>query len=265
MARPSDRLRAILGRVAADESGTSLTEFVVLLPIFLLIFTGIGQLAQLSHEGIRVKARASRNTWKAARDAQSRAPNGNHLHPRIAANGARSEIQSHDSPNGDTQALNKNAGLARRGTAGEAQSAVRFVGRAPSMGAPSGDPPGSDVDDFPQDIVDDSRRNTVRRGSGALAPFSGSAALSKVAPNPAVAAGTRYGMVVGEDDASVRLAGETYDLSAGYDTLVSPVAVDGTPGELLTIGFSRLAAHDDRCLGGILNIGFEFDYLSNCI
>ena len=262
-----------IGRLLADERGTSLTEFVLTLPVFLIIFSGMLQLSRLLHEGVRVKARASKGMWEKALDIHNSGPTSlsfNHKQPQIAAGNAVGEIQNHSSPNGDGWATMKNgpSGLMNNGTEGEARQATNILSNNPGPGvpSPSGSPPDQQPGDFPETVLDDSSFNQVGTGPSSLSPFTASAGLSAMGPNPAVFAGTRYGMVVGEDQNTVNIAGRSYDMSAGYDVLVSPEPLEGgVVEENFAVGLSRLAAEDDDCLSEVLVIGFEFGYIGNCL
>jgi hypothetical protein len=262
-----------VGRFLADERGTSLTEFVLTLPVFLIIFSGVLQLSRLLHEGVRVKARASKSMWEKALDIHNSGPTSVtnlHTQPIAAGGDSISKIQSHSSPNGDGWAMMKNGpgGLINNGTEGEASQATNILSNNPGPGvpSPSGSAPNQTPGDFPETVIDDSSFNQVGTGPSALNAFTASAGLSATGPNPAVFAGSRYGMVVGEDQETVNIGGRSYDMSAGYDVLVSPEPLEGGfLEENFAVGLSRLAAEDDDCLSEVLIIGIEFGYIGNCL
>lgn len=47
-----------------DQEGTSMTEFVMCLPVFIIIFIGIQDLAVMNVAGVRVKVQAAKSMWE---------------------------------------------------------------------------------------------------------------------------------------------------------------------------------------------------------
>ena len=70
----------------------------------------------------------------------------------------------------------------------------------------------------------------------------------------AMAAGTRYGMAAGSAQRSGSIGRYNYDYENGYDVAVSPAGRSKFLGELVTIGYSRIAAQKDRCIGTIFGL-----------
>lgn len=63
----TNRMTGILGRFRAQlgsESGTAVTEMVIGLPIFIMIFSGMGMLYRFNHEALVVKGKAYSELWK---------------------------------------------------------------------------------------------------------------------------------------------------------------------------------------------------------
>ena len=52
-----------------DERGSAMTEFVIGLPIFILIFTGMGSIYQIGNAGVKSMATANYELWKASQDS----------------------------------------------------------------------------------------------------------------------------------------------------------------------------------------------------
>lgn len=50
----------------SSDSGSAMTEFVIGLPIFIMIFSGMGALYKLNHEALLVKAEANAGLWEEA-------------------------------------------------------------------------------------------------------------------------------------------------------------------------------------------------------
>ena len=59
-----------LRRLLRDQSGTSITEFVIVLPVFLLIFAGIGRMYALQSTSTAIQLRATHTMWTRALEAQ---------------------------------------------------------------------------------------------------------------------------------------------------------------------------------------------------
>lgn len=53
-------------RLHLDERGTTITEFVIVLPVFVLIFSATLALSRMQHTGIEVQIRASSDMWEQA-------------------------------------------------------------------------------------------------------------------------------------------------------------------------------------------------------
>lgn len=58
-----ERLRVAGRRLHEDRRGTSMTEFVITLPLFILLFEGIVVLGSLQREGTETKVKAAINLW----------------------------------------------------------------------------------------------------------------------------------------------------------------------------------------------------------
>ena len=52
-----------IAQIIRSESGSAMTEFVIGLPIFIMIFSGMGMLYRLNHESLIVKADANAKMW----------------------------------------------------------------------------------------------------------------------------------------------------------------------------------------------------------
>ncbi len=66
----------IFARLNKDEKGSAMTEFVITLPIFIIIFSGMGSLYQVGDTGLRAMATANRMLWEETqRDSLLNVPN----------------------------------------------------------------------------------------------------------------------------------------------------------------------------------------------
>ncbi len=53
-----------------DERGTALTEFVIILPVFIMVFAGILQIRKVGNEAVEHQVRANKKLWVAVYDAE---------------------------------------------------------------------------------------------------------------------------------------------------------------------------------------------------
>lgn len=252
--------------VEGAERGTAMTEFVITLPVFVILFWGIVNLGKLLREGVRVKAVASRDTWVATQDVFEQTMSVTHQYPTVAGGTAMGNIDVTAGGGGavdmaPTAAMYKNIGLLSNGTQGEAERS-QFIFNFGGDSA-SGSAPGSGLgSDFPGYIGDDSSWNTLSSASGIFGVFSGASVLSSIGPNQTWAAGIRYGMVQESADRDVDAFNQSFTLAAQYDVLVSPKPVKGMMGmsagglgaDYLPVSFSRLSAEEDDCLSSVLAI-----------
>lgn len=243
------------------EEASTITEFVILLPVFIITFVGIVNLHKLEVGGSRVKYVAATQMWDQAmeihdNDLPSMPPSDRSL-PALAGANSLSAISNHPSAQGDLSAQAKNAGLVSGGSQKEAGTAGKLVGGPLT--------PYSHGSDFANDMTNDTTVNPLSYSSKtAFMAFNVAVPYSLLGSRHASALGTRYGMVVGESSRSVTAGNYgTVTMDATYDVLVSPTSIKGTTAnELIIVGFSRLAAEDSPCLRSVLEISNDGDY--NC-
>jgi hypothetical protein len=252
-----------------DERGTALTELIVTLPVFIIIFVGMVSLSKVEQQSVHVKIMASKDTWEQAMEVANGGlvPSFNQSTPMLAGMDGLSKISNYPSENGDMLGQMKNIGLATGGQAGEGDRATMFAGVWGQ--SPPGDAPGQSLSDYPQNMLDDehSQFRTLSGASGPLAVYLPNIPLSALGSYQAIAASNRYGMVVGEADVNFTASGRNFDFAATYDVLNSPVS--GPASEfyhdlIIVPGFSRLMAEEDDCLSNILALDRSMGYLSNC-
>lgn len=240
-----------------NEDGVAMTEFVITLPVFILIFTGIVNLHKLEWNNNRVKYLAATEMWDNAMAIHDTNLIGmlpfEHSIPMYSAAMELSEIGSHQSPQGDIQAMQIAFGLFD-GSKGEAEAAGGFAdgdSTAYEYGA-----------DFSEDMTDDSSINPLSfSGKTAMMAFNVAVPFTYMGTRHASALGTRYGIVTGENSRTVSIPGHTGNFNYGYDVLVSPTSVPGGfLNELIVVGHSRLAAEDSPCLSSVLKISNDGDY-----
>lgn len=247
-----------------DEDGTSLTEFVICLPVFLIIFAGLWDLSYMSRDGVRVKTQAAKATWEAAMAPQRKTgmsqlmPDFQTMMPMIA--GATS-IPKINSPKSsilpDVQALMSNVNMMSKGSEGESRTYKSWVSAPGSL-----DPWKHPRLTFAQRMTKDDSMRKLPNGNKGLELFNVAVPFSMFGTRHAVAAGTRYGMVQGKSSLSGSVSGGyNYNFGAAYDVLLSPVSRSGdVVNQIVIHGFSRLTAEEDRCLKSILSITSSVDY-----
>ncbi len=258
-------IRRLLARFHRDEGGTSMTEFVIVLPVFLTIFVGIVELNKFEVGASRAQIMAAKQVWVENKKIQQQ---GNfsfdftHQAPMIAAADAMGKAGGGMA---GTFEMLKDARMLSDGAAGEARGATQAGGMV-GLPRPSGNPPGDRLSKMPKTLLDESGSQTVASASGPLFPYQAAAMLSRVPliTNAAFAAGARYGMVQGEYKTSVNTPLGSVQVGNRYDVLVAPVPRSGVVGENLTIGFSRLSAQKDRCLSKLMGLNRKMEYMSKC-
>ncbi len=273
MAFPSERDLAercwSIGRwwsaFARDERGTALTELLLTLPVFIIIFAGMQHLTYVEHKAVRVKIRANKDMWEhamASANNTSLIPDPKEGIPTLAAVDALGTISNFPSEHGDMYGTMNNFGLAFGATKGESQRStmvLRFMGQSPS-----GQVPGRNLRKYPRDMLDDSRWNPITSAPGALAIYTPVIPLSFIGPNQVPALGLRYGTSAGSNQDQVDLVGRTVTFKAAYDVANSPVSNSRWHDPLFVPGFSRLLAEKDPCLSNVLSLNTDMGYLSNC-
>lgn len=109
------KMLSLLRGFDRDQRGTSLTEFVITLPVFIIIFAGVGSLTRMEKESVRTKLAAVRATWNEAIPVHNTKndmfPGFDHSMPIMAAVNELGEISSHSSPGGDLPQMLSSIGL----------------------------------------------------------------------------------------------------------------------------------------------------------
>jgi hypothetical protein len=217
----------------ADEQGTALTEFVILLPIFVLIFAGLAHLQKLNHTAIRVGATAYSQMWDRAKDAQIDDPQI-HVSPGPSGEAVRSNMNTYSGLQEDTsmqqivahETHNMGQGLSTKGHMGESFERVERARDSIELrhidADVTGDIGGVTGDSsYARRLFDDSpSASTFYPQQGAIGGLGSS--LSSPGLRSVVAAGMRYGAVVGSSKKSVDVGPRSIELAHYFTTLVSP-------------------------------------------
>lgn len=112
--------RGWLRRFHKNERGTTMTEFLITLPIFILIFIGMVRLGQFQLESSKIWAIAYQDTWSKAlpiSEQQTVPVDSSQLHanPARAGSAAKSQLAEHSVYN-EMDALNSNVNKFERST-----------------------------------------------------------------------------------------------------------------------------------------------------
>jgi len=245
-------VRQILGRLARDEKGTALTEFVITLPIFVLTFVFIVSFHKHTTELNRIRYRAATNMWGEAMQIQRDGafpPTSPHGLPIMAAPAALGIIGGSPSFAGDTAQMGIVGGMAT-GRSGREMQAGSLV-----TGAMGSDPATQTSLTFAKGIAEDGQFSPLPAASNSpVAIFNFAIIRTVTNTRHAGIIGTRYGAVEGQSSGLVDANGwGSYTFEAQYDVLVSPVSIP-SGDEMWVVGASRLLADDDPCLQTVLEL-----------
>ena len=283
-----DRLRGALQRFGREERATSMTEFVIVLPIFITVFAGIVHLGKLVRPGALNEATAHRLAFDKARDVQSRGLSLSgleHSLPTVA--GATALAQMADNlprqrgvyraaivaAETDAYAF---GGLAHGGHLGESYARLRVpralglevtgvdeaVAAGPDLLIGESQLAKSIIDDDPNAYFDsgDTMSHSdgiIERGLALL-----NAGIDTVGARAALAAGIRYGTVTGFSQQSVSAAGFTADHKGHHTLTVAPfVAEHPWDNQMRATLVSRVTMASDYRYEGALP-GFNDQTLS---
>lgn len=252
-------MKAIIRRLRGED-GSAMTEFVITLPVFIMIFSFAFGLYTKTRDLNRVRYIAATEMWENAmqvhRDGTTL--NFDHMQPGIAATNAQSIISGSGSYSGDTQQQLIITGLASQNTGREMGAGSGIVGGT------TADPNNETSLDFAESIGEDGLIPPMPPNNTAVFVFVGAIARSIGVTRHAGIIGTRYGAVEGEHTQTVTVAswGPSINFKAQYDVLVSPISYPGGfADEYFVVGTSRLLADQDPCLETVLEISTS---MSDC-
>lgn len=238
-----------------SEEGTAMTEFVITLPIFVMIFSFMAAMQDYHIQLNRIRMRAATSMWEAAMEVQNDGTGslfGNHSVPPLAAGDATAIINGTSSYAGDVQQTGIVTGMGSSRTGNEMRAGAGMVGVNVS------DPANVTSRTFARGIAEDGLQ-PLQSASGPVSLFN-FAVMRTAGPNTRHAGiiGTRYGMVEGTNSATIdtKVWGYSRTFAAQYDVLVSPVSVPSNE-EMFVVGASRLLAEEDPCLNSLLSISYS--------
>lgn len=220
----TDALRARLRRLHGDESGSAMTEFIVILPVFVLVFVGVVHLAKLNRATVRAGGKAYEEMWDKAIEVQVDSP-GIHAQPQSAGSDVMANMGTYHGLQEDRsmqqivrhETTDMGRGLSSNGSMGESFQRVERARNDIELRHIDGDVT-SDIGG----VVEDSRyaRKLFDDSGGAQLSYTSSSGGSGI--RPVVAAGQQYGSVVGKAEETVTLGGRDFKMQHYYTTLVAP-------------------------------------------
>lgn len=270
-----------------------MTEFVIVLPVFIMIFVGIVQLHRMQKAVNRAHIMANKAMWEQAKKVRESSPASKWGDP-----GQVAEVAPEPDPDGDCKAeryhecagfdWNKYKRLVDYGTFGEALSGARFEEITEWLDIhenntnydedgpvdlrmyheiyDTSDVWGSYAVTATWDRAHSRREFEIPHGKerGALDAFN-NATLSKPQTTNLVggkksafayAAGTRYGLVLGNAVETASTSVRDFDYEVEYQTLAPPRPMEKDEEAMFTVGTGRLLMTDS----GFDKIpGFEYD------
>lgn len=255
----------LLSTFTQEEDGTTLTEFVIVIPVFIIVMVGIFNFASVNRDSVQVKMEAADTMWTQAMEKQNATKvtqfltNPIHTNPQTAGAFAAPKLAANRRSIINTgRAAIKNFQLISKSSKGESKSMAKLAGQSGQTPWDAGG------ETFTQRMTKDDRMRVLPFGNKGLGVFNLSVPVSLLGTRHAMAAGTRYGMVQGSAQRSTNLNHISYTADATYDVLLSPVSIKArgllNPAELITRGFSRLGAEEDSCLKSVLSITHKYDW-----
>ena len=266
-------LVAFIGRAHRDEHGTALTEFIIILPIFILIFAGITHLARLNQAAIRVGGTAYSQMWDKAKEVQTGDP-GIHISPLQSGQNVRTNAGNYrglqEKP-GMQQIVRRETeshgnGLSGNGHVGESFARVGRVHNDVEFRHIDGDltkqVTGTTGDSaYAKSLFSDAPTAQMHYPNSAGALGSMDSMLDGHGLRPVLAAGMRYGTVIGSATEKVDVAGQSFEYKHYFTTLVAPTwrredtatsvartAMNGTPAYDNLLGIAEDQPLDEESI-----------------
>jgi Flp pilus assembly pilin Flp len=213
-------MKALWGRFNKDEEGTALTEFVLVLPVFIVIFIGMGDMYKMQNASVSIQINATKRMWTEAIPVQKTAT-AKLIHA-TAQSGGYTVADALNKRAGMSTALKviygaKGLGMGLGGHFGES-----YYQTLPMHGRFKNDLPGGQVATRATNLLSNAHARVPRE----LVDDSPSG-LAMV--RPALAAGIRYGIVQGyaEESVETRLGGlRTSKYDTGFVVTVAPYPMD---------------------------------------
>ncbi len=245
-----------------------MTEFVICLPIFVLVFMGVVQLGLSSADSVQVFAKAHRDTMEQAIDV-SRTPVTPHVNPVSSGQSASRQMALVDRPPGQTERHRQRVegiesysyqSMSSKGTLGESGARISTASRAANVG-----PLDPFVSRTPVQVIGSSRYAAIMVDETGAPPFpvnNLNAALPNLSgPRTSIAAGNRFGTVYGESTGSRSVAGVEFEYRAVFSSLVPPFPM-GPISEPVSTQISEASLYQVGPYRNLLGIYMDQPYIS---
>ncbi len=258
-------------RLLEDESGTTITEFVITLPIFIMCFVGTLQLGLFNEKSVKTWARAHRNTFELAIPS-SKIRWSPYMQPTVGAGLSAAGMLFGKKPIHQTS-VQRTLVMAAEGTTylgmglkghwGESSARTAPIDAVVKMRYIEGYRSSNSStiiggSKLTKDLVDESIGSFSGSGSGALGVLNG--LLSGSGVRPAMAAGQRYGAVVGFATDNMDVGGYHMPMRAHFNTLVPPYPLKGFEAAAVPTGVVRLTMEGQKPYKEILGIKWSQPY-----
>jgi hypothetical protein len=230
----SERARRAIRRFRLDEGGATMTEFIITLPVFILIFAGVATLSRLNRAVVRTGGVAYSEMWDNALEVQLDDP-GTHTSVRHSGSAIKANMRVYRDKQPDrfvrqvvrreTNAMGNR--LRSKGTLGESAARVnttqnevklRYIHAdvTPNIGGVVGESRYARrlFDDGPSAPTFSGNPNGRLGDLGSMVRGSGTRMVHATA--------ARYGEEVGAEVETVTVAGQPIRVYQYYSTLVSP-------------------------------------------
>lgn len=214
-----------LRRFHADRSGATMTEFIITLPIFIMIFAGIANLSRLNKAVVRTSGVAYAQMWDKTIKVQEGKSSNTHDSVSHSGSAIKSNMNKykHKQPEHAVREIVRHetnthgTGLARGGTLGESEARVRSTrAKIKFRGIHADVTPNINgvvgTSDLGKRLFDDSASARTVTASGAIGPRT----------RLHFATGAHYGEEMGFDEQVVQIAGQDIEVHQYYNTLVAP-------------------------------------------
>lgn len=194
----------MIQKLLRSERGSAMTEFIIGLPVFVLLFVGIASFVRIGQAGVLVKAEAHAKMWQKAIPVTTNLNPGWAMSP-ITAAGEAAVFHNNTDGSALDYALDSGSGLAAvtglsGGIMAESYSRVKPVDIVENIGAANEKVTYKldesylipDKQSIAYDLMNDGVNFSASGGGGVLGALNG--LLSFAGARPALAAGVRYGI-----------------------------------------------------------------------
>ncbi|MEZ4460813.1 MAG: pilus assembly protein [bacterium] len=265
-------MKKLISRFWRDESGTTISEFVITLPIFIMCFVGTLQLGMFNEKSVKTWARAHKNTFEQAIPVSKNRFSVMHMQPTVGAGLSAAGLAFGNKPIHQS-GVQRGLILAAEGTTylqmglkghwGESATRTWPVDQIVNMRYVEGYRSSNSStiignSKLAKDLLDESVGNFSGSGGGALGAIN--ALLSGSGVRPAMAAGQRYGAVFGFATDNMNVAGYPMSFRAHFNTLVPPFPLKGFEAAAVPTGVVRITMEGTSQYKEILGIKWSQPY-----